>query len=318
MRTLVSIQVRWHTPVRDGVVEVVEHHVGVVQIGLGLFGEAVAVVPLAHDVHGGSDVLVEHAQVPVRFDQAPHLRLGEADHLIEVRVQADVLADVEAAGDVVQGDRRHAGDEQALQTAAAAVGAALEGGEEVAVEAAAVGEGVVRLGAVIREHGIGEVVVLVDQHVQRDVMVARVPEQLPELDGYGARLENPPSCRFGEQVRMPLQGSPELYEAVGFELPLQRFELVVDHREVEAQGDVAALFPGRVLPDVGAGEGGGEVVRPEAVVVVLQQGHPQRLAEAPRADEKGVALLLQAAQEAGLVDVQPPVQADAPEESASP
>ena len=53
---------------------------------------------------------------------------------------------------------------------------------------------------------------------------------------------------------MATQRPPELYETVGLELPLQRLELVVDHGEVEAQGDVAALLPGRVPPDVGAGE----------------------------------------------------------------
>ena len=175
------------------------------------------------------------------------------------------------------------------------------------------GEGVVRLGAVVGEHGVGEVVVLVDDHVQPDVVIARVLEQLSKLGGDRGRREDIPHRRFGKQVGVAPQLAPELYHAVGFELPLQCFELVVDRREVEAQGDVAALFPGRVLPDVGAGEGGLEVVRPEAVVVVLQQRHPQRLAEPAWADQEGVALLLQAAHEAGLVDVQPPVQADAPE-----
>ena len=154
---------------------------------------------------------------------------------------------------------------------------------------------------------VGEVVVLVDQHVQRDVVVARVPEQLGKLGGDGGRLQDVPHRRFGKQVGMPPQRPTELNKTVGLELPLQRFQFVVDRREVEAQGDVAALFPGRALPDVGAGEGGLEAVGPEAVVVVLQQGDPQRLAEAARADQEGVALLLQAAQEAGLVDVQPPV-----------
>ena len=200
----------------------------------------------------------------------PHLRLGEADHFVEVRVQADVGADVEAAGDVAHGDRRHAGDEQPFQTTAAVPRPGLQGGEEVAVETAAVGEGVVRLRAVVRQHGVGEVVVLVDQHVQRDLMVARVQEQRAELGGDGGRREDVLHRRFGKQVGMPLQRPPQLYQAVSLELPLQGFELVVDHREVEAQGDVAALVPGRVLPDVGAGEGGLEAVGPEAVVVVLE------------------------------------------------
>ena len=191
-------------------------------------GEPVAVVPLAHDAHGGLDLLVEHAQVAVGLDQVPHLRLGEADHLVEVRVQADVLADVEAAGHVIHRDRRHAGDEQALQTTARAPRPGLQGGEEVAVEAAAVGEGVVRLRAVVRQHRVGEVVVLVDQHVQRDVMVAGVAEQLGQLGGDGGRREDPLQRRVGKQVGMPLQRAPQLYQAVGLKLPLQGFELVVD------------------------------------------------------------------------------------------
>ena len=136
---------------------------------------------------------------------------------------------------------------------------------------------------------------------------------LAELVGDGGRLEDVAHSRFGKQVGMAPQRPPELYHAVGFELPLQGFELVVDHREVETQGDVAALFPGRVPPDVGAGEGGVEVGGPEAVVVVLQKRHPHGLAEAPGADQEGVVLLFQPAQKAGLVDVQPAAQADAPE-----
>ena len=296
-------------------VQVVEHHIGVVEIDLGSLGEPIAIVPLAHDAQRSIDVLVEHTEIPVGFDQMPHLRRGEAEHLVEVRFQAEVLADVEAAGDVVHGDRRDTGDEQALQTATGALGAALEGGEEVAVEAAAVGEGMVRLGAVIRQHGVGEVVVLVDEHVQRDALVARVPEQLGELRGDGGRREDVPQHRTGKQVGMTPQRPPELYVAVGLEFPLQGLELVIHHREVEAQDHVAAALLRRVAPDVGAGEYGLEVAPPEAVVVVLQQRHPQRLAEAARADQKGVPLLLQTPQEAGLVDIEPPVQADALEVS---
>ena len=258
-----------------------------------------------------STILVEHAVVAVGFHQALHLRLGEADHLVEVRVQADVLADVEAAGDVVHGDRGDADDEQALHAAAAAGRGGFQGGEEVAVEAAAVGEVVVRLRAVEREHRVGEVVVLVDQHVQRDVVVARVAEQLGKLVGDGRRREEFTQRRFRKQVGMAPQSAPELDVAVGLELPLQGLEPVVYRREVEPQHDVAALFARRVLSDVGAGEHGLEPAGPETVVVVLQQRYPQRLAEAPGADQEHVAFLLQPPQEAGLVDVQPPVQADA-------
>ena len=56
-----------------------------------------------------------------------------------------------------------------FDAAAGASRAGLQSGEDAAVEAAAVGEVLVRLRPMVGQHGVGEVVVLVDQHVQRDV-----------------------------------------------------------------------------------------------------------------------------------------------------
>ena len=114
--------------------------------------------------------------VAIGLQDGAHLRGGEAEHLIELRHQADVGADVESAGHVVHGDGRHAGNEYALH-AAAVPGARLERGEEVAVEAAAVGKRLVRLRPAVGQYGVGEVVVLVDQHVQRDAVLAGIVQQ---------------------------------------------------------------------------------------------------------------------------------------------
>ena len=153
--------------------QVVEHHVGVVDVVLGVLCEAVAVVPLAHHLQGRVHVLVERPVVAVGLEQAADLRLREAEHLVELRLEADVGADVEAAGHVVHRDGRDAGDEQPLQAARLPC-AGLQGGEEVAVEAAAMGERLVRLLATMREHGVGEVVVLVDEHAERNVVVTGI------------------------------------------------------------------------------------------------------------------------------------------------
>ena len=66
-------------------------------------------------------------------------------------------------------------------------------------------------------------------------------------------------------------------------------------------------------PDAGAPEQALELVRPVPPVVALQERQPARLAEAPGADEEGVALVFQRAQVSGLVHVQPAVHPDAPE-----
>ena len=46
-----------------------------------------------------STFLIEHAVVAVHLQQFAHLFLGEAEHVIELGLQADVLANVEAADD---------------------------------------------------------------------------------------------------------------------------------------------------------------------------------------------------------------------------
>ena len=298
--------------VRHGLLEVVEHHVRVVHVGLDVLGEAVAVVPLAHQAQGLVHVLVERAAVPVQLQQTPRLGLREAEHLVEVRVQADVPADVEAAGHVVQGDGRDAGDEQPLDAAAALPGARLERREEAAEEAAAVRERLVGLRAPMRQDRVREVVVLVDHHVQRDVVRPDMQEQLPKLAVDARRREDSADRRLREEIGVPLDGVPDEGAAIVLEALPQRLQRVVEGGEVEAQDDVAPTVLGGLAADVGAVEHRvPEVRRHDAAVVVLQHGYPQALAEAAGPDEEGVALVLQPAQEAGLVDVQPAPQQDA-------
>ena len=262
-------QVLRHGPVRHGLVQVVQHHVGVVDAAFGVRGEPVAVVPVPHGVQRLVDVLIEHAPIAVRLQQPAHLRLGEAEQLVEVGLQADVVADVEAAGHVVERDRRHAGDEQPLQSISP--GAGLQRREEVAVEAAAVGNAVVGRLAVVGEDGVGEVVVLVDQHVGRNAVVAGVHEQLVQHAGNGNRRENAARRRFGKQVGIAFQCMPDLQPAVFLEVALQRLQRVVESREIEAQHDVAMPLVRRFAADVGAAEHALEGVGAVAVVVVLQQ-----------------------------------------------
>ena len=289
--------------VRNGPVQVVEHHVGVVEVVRGALGEPVAVVPLAHHGHRLVHVLTEHAVVAVRLQHRPHLCRGEAEQLVELRLQADVRADVEARGHVVHRDRRDAGDEHALDAASVA-GAGLEGGEEAAVEAAAVGERLVRFRPAVRQYRVGEVVVLVDQHVQRDDVLPGVLEQLVQLAVDRGVGEDAVDHRFGKQVPIPFQRAAQLDEAVGLEPFPQGLQGVVERREVEAEDDVAVAVRRGLPPDVGSGEEGLEPIGAVAVVVALQQRHPARLAESARPDEEGVARVLQLVQKARLVDIE--------------
>ena len=185
--------------------------------------------------------------------------------------------------------------------------------EEIAVEAAAVRERLVGLPPVVGQHRVGEVVVLVDEHVHRDAVVAGVPEQFAQLAVH-ARMRDDVADRLGgKQVGVPPQRGADLDEAVVVEALPQRLQRVVEGREVEAQDDVARTVVGGPPGDVRAVEDRVPLVGPRAVVVVLQHRHPQALAEAPGTNQDRVALVLQRPEEARLVHVQPAVQADAPD-----
>ena len=282
------------------VLQVVEHHVGVVEVAPRVFGEAVAVVPLVHHLQRRIDVLVERAAVPVQRQQAPHLLLGEAEQVVEPGAEADVRSDVEAARHVVHRDGRDPGDEQPLEAAAALAGPRLQGGEEVAVEAAAVRERLVRLAAVVGQHRVGEVVVLVDEAVHRDVVVAGIGEQLAETAVDRGRGEDAADRRLGEQVGVALERAADHHAAVALEALAQGLQGVVEGREVEPQDDVPRAVLRRFPADVGAVEDGAPLVGAAAVVVVLEHRHPEALAQAPGPDEEDVALVLEPAEEPGL------------------
>ena len=233
----------------------------------------------------------------------------KTEHLVERGLQAQVGADVEAAGDVVHGDRRDPGDEQPLH--AAVLRTRLEGGEEVAIEAAAVGKRVVGVRPLVRQDRVGEVVVLVDQDVEPDAVPVGVQEQRVELVVDGRLRADALVCRFGEQLRVRFQRVGELDVTVVLEVPLESLQGVVEGGEVEPQHDVPAAVGRGVAADVRTVEQRLEVVGLVTVVVALHHRQPAGLAEPPRADEEHESLLLQRVQEARLVDVQAALPPDA-------
>ena len=96
------------------------------------------------------------------------------------------------------------------------------------------GERLVSLRAAVGQHGVGEVVVFVDEHVERNRLVAGVDKQLVELAVDGIGREDASADVFGEQVRISFQSAAEPRMAVGLEPLPQRLQGVVEGGEVEA------------------------------------------------------------------------------------
>ena len=172
-------------------------------------------------------------------------------------------------------------------------------------------ERLVRIRPPVREDRVGEVVVLVDHHVQRDALFAAVDEQCLQLPVDGRGRQDAAHGIVREQIGVDAQRTAQFDLAVGLEALLQRLQSVLEGGEVEAQDHVAGTVLRRRPTDVCAVEDAVPVFGHAAVVVVSQHRHPQALAEAARAEQERVALVFQAAQKARLVHVQPAPQPDA-------
>ena len=142
----------------------------------------------------------------------------------------------------------------------------------------------VRFGAAVRQYGVGEVIVLIDQHIEADAALPNALEQLVKL-GVNRRCRQDALAVFiRKKVRIALQCPSQLHVAVVLELLLQGFRRIIDRGEVKAQHHIAVALFGGLAANVGAAEDLLKFVSPIAVVIVLQHGHPARLAKASGAD----------------------------------
>ncbi len=278
----------WRLAVVYQVVEVVYDHVGVEHAALaeGVGREAVVVVPRLHVGYDGvcADFLRDEVYALVVLYHLAHLVGGEPEEVVELGIEGDVPPDVEAAGEVVECHGADAGDEDAAEHA-------LEDLEYAAVESRGVGEGGVDVGAVLAQHVVGEVVILVDDEVEGDAQHPRLDIDDVEHAGRGRRL--------GEALAHPLGIRLAIFPHEALDSPhdvlVERALKVVDAGrgpgEVETHDLISSLLGRGVLAYPEVAEELTEAVFHLAVVVGLEHAQEQALAEAARADEEEVARL---------------------------
>lgn len=135
--------------------------------------------------------------------------------------------------------------------------ASLQGGEAVAMEAAAVGEGVMGVRAAVNQDRVGEVIVFVAQDIPREVVLVGVFKWLIEasVDAQGGKDALRRHSSETSLHRAP-QPPRNWGEAVLLETLLQGFQLVVKRGETEAQHNAAIAVPRGPAPDVRAAKDG--------------------------------------------------------------
>ncbi|BCU07689.1 hypothetical protein Atep_23660 [Allochromatium tepidum] len=219
-------------------------------------------------------------------EQALQLAVIEAEQTVEAAIQADVGTDIEAAGHIVQRQRRDAGDEQPRQTAAALSGGPLEHREDIAEKAAAVRQIPIGVLAEMGQQIVGEVVVFVDEQIERPAQMTQFHQQPLQCRRHGRLLTHPRRHVLRQVLRMAQEQAVDLIATMGLERGFQMLRLGAHHREIEAQAQVLAALRGRIGLDPGLGKEFIEGLGPFGVVVALHHRLQQTLAEAARADQE--------------------------------
>ena len=277
--------------------QVIQRHVAV-DDGFGArLVEVIVVVPVIDNGAMGAEILAEGAE------QGLHLGVIEAEQAVEFGIEADVGADVEAAGDIVHGERRDAGDEQPRQTAARAARGPLEQGEKALEKPAAMGQLAIRRFALVDQDIVGEMVVLIDEEIKLKLALGQEGKQpLQALIAIGLAHDRRRFVRRNP-VGMALEQVVDANARVSVEGRLQTVQHV-DHGKIEAQGQILPLLRGRVSRDPGIGEQFLKPFGPLRVVVAFHHRLQEAFAEAARADQKEKPSGgLQQRQVVGFVDV---------------
>jgi hypothetical protein len=215
--------------------------------------------------------------------------------------------------EVVEHERRDAGDEDAPHRARTR--ARLERRVERAHEPRPRDDRVVRVLRAPGEEPVGEVVVLVDEHVELVPRAAherhqRGQERLRVHEGAEPRVD-PGELGHARAMReeQALHPAPDRLEERAQERVLSA--VGGNAREVEGEDQVAVALGGRVLVDPQAPEERVEALALPDVVVVRQHAHQRRLAEAPRTEEDDVLVAgLEHGEEGRLVRVEEAPVAD--------
>ena len=154
-------QVGGFLAVQKETLQVVEHHVGIehmMALHVGVFREAVAVIPGAHGLEGLVFVQGKSTRLVVITDNLTYLLVAEAEHLVELLLQSKCRGDVISAGHVIHG---HGADTHHQDAGKAA----FELLEQVSIEAFGMGHGMVNGLAVLVQDVVGEIVVLVNDKI---------------------------------------------------------------------------------------------------------------------------------------------------------
>ena len=265
------------------VAKIIENHIAVedsVPVTEALFCETVVVVPRTHFLNHSLNVTVgrQHTYTLIIGEHLADILCREAQHLVQFRHRRCIPPDVETAGQVIQGDRAHSCQKDALEHA-------LEQFEDFPVETACVGHLVVNFLPVFVQNHISEIVVLIYEQVERNLSLhSHIVDQIHLLHKI-LRGKNLFNTGLGIIIPVGINEIIQPAATVGIESLRKSIDVACDTGEVHIQHLIAVTVRRRMLTDVQLPEQPLEVRGGCLVIVKTQHIQEQALAETARADE---------------------------------
>ena len=152
---------KWCFAFANIVLDEVEHHIGIVHRGFTVtfLRKAIVVVPRLHYFYKFVYAMVERAGSRIIGQHLAHFFFGETHHLVKIRFEGIVGADMKATGEVIHCYRTNTSDEAAFYTGVRFCLHLVEEGTQVAFTVRLVSIAVQAFG--VREDGISKMVILI-------------------------------------------------------------------------------------------------------------------------------------------------------------
>ena len=166
--------------------QIIKYHVAVEHLRITFqtfFGKAIIVIPRFYFPNQCIYVCIcrQLSGVFIVLKHGPHICLTESQHHIELEIGADVPADIESAGEIIQCNGADTCHEDAFEHSFKLF-------ENLPVESAGMSQGMIDFITLFVQNYVGEVVIFVNNQIEMGTIVAGLSIQKIQLVGGAFQL----------------------------------------------------------------------------------------------------------------------------------
>ena len=267
-------------------IQEIQHHIRVIhRLVERISRETVIIVPWLHHADHLIYLSGQHIHVFIIRQHITYLPLAKPDNPVKPGIGAHIGTDIESTCHVIHGDRRDSRDEHTLDRSISR-GTLFQLIKEIAEEPRAMCQFTVMLIPHIGEYGVREIIILIDEQVDRKIQQRSLPDQVVQflvcvLEPFqftGETGIEHMSVKPGEKI--------ETHRAIIIERGQQPIRVRIHAGEIKIEHKVFPLFRRRMRTDIQPLEDFLETIPPIDIIIPSKHVDKQRLSKTPRTDQE--------------------------------